>query len=177
MVRRFTAASNCSYDRYFRASAIANISLRVVKILEKVLTPVLVVAAALIDTAGHVLLQKRRLGGMHGGLWEFPGGKIDAGESPETALARELHEELGIAVDPSALLPLTFASDRALPPEPREPYVILLYTCRCWQGDPRCLDGEAIDWFAPVALAALAAQPGAMPPLDVPLAQALLGVI
>ena len=95
----------------------------------------------------------------------------------EMALVREICEELGIAIAAVSLVPLAFASDPAQPPAPREPYVVLLYTCRAWQGEPQCLDGEAIDWFSRDALARLCARPGAMPPLDLPLALALLNVI
>jgi 8-oxo-dGTP diphosphatase len=145
-----------------------------VNILEKYLTLIPVVALALISDSGHVLLQKRRFAGAHGGLWEFPGGKVKLQESPEMALIREIREELGIELDSKSLAPLTFASDPAQPPAPREPYVILLYTCRSWTGEPQCLDGEAITWFSREALAALSDQAGRMPPLDIPLAQTLL---
>ncbi len=131
-----------------------------------------VVAAALLRGDGRILLQRRRAGAMHGGLWEFPGGKVDAGESPESALIREIREELGVKLDLAAMAPLSFASDPAVPPAPREPFVILLYTCRRWQGEPHCLAGEEIAWFAACDLAGLS-----MPPLDVPLAQALLRAI
>lgn len=127
-----------------------------------------VVAAALIDDQGRVLMQRRRHGSAHGGLWEFPGGKIEPGESPESALLREIDEELAIALDPQSLAPLTFASDPALPSAPRAPHVILLYTCRRWHGEPEARAGEEIAWFAPEALADLA-----MPPLDYPLAEAV----
>lgn len=146
-------------------------------ILEKNLTLIPVVALALIDEYGSVLMQQRRIGGAHGGLWEFPGGKVKRSESPESALVREIREELGIEIDPASLAPLTFASDPAQPPAPREPYVILLYTCQKWLGEPQCLEGEAIGWFAADALAELAGQADKMPPLDVPLAHAVLKAI
>lgn len=140
--------------------------------MKKIPTFVPVVAVAMIRDDGQILLQQRRLGGAHGGLWEFPGGKIELGESAESALIREIREELGCELRGDALVPLTFASDRGLPPAPREPYVILLYTCRDWRGEPQCLDGEAIGWFAANALAGLP-----MPPLDRPLSEALLKAI
>jgi len=127
-----------------------------------------VVAVALVRADGLVLLQKRRAGSVHGGLWEFPGGKLEPGESPESAAIREIFEELGVVIAGGALAPLGFASDPALPPTPRAPHVILLYTCHEWDGEPACLDGEEIAWFAPDAFAGLA-----MPPLDVPLAATL----
>jgi 8-oxo-dGTP diphosphatase len=135
-------------------------------ILQKNPTMIPVVAAALVAADGRVLLQKRKSGAQHAGLWEFPGGKIEHGESPETALVREIEEELGVILAVDSLQALTFASDPALP------HVILLYMCRDWPGDPRCLDGEAIRWFHGSELAELA-----MPPLDYPLARALLTAI
>jgi 8-oxo-dGTP diphosphatase len=140
--------------------------------LQNLSTPVLVVAVALIDRAGRILLQRRRLGGEHGGLWEFPGGKVEPGESPQTALVREIDEELGLRIDSRDLAPLSFASDAEAPLLPRKAYVILLYTCRVWQGEAECREGEEIAWFAPEALDGLA-----MPPLDYPLAAALRLVI
>ena len=127
------------------------------------------VAAALVGGDGRILLQRRRLGGEHGGLWEFPGGKIDPGESPESAIVRELAEELAIGVDPGDLEPVDFATESAAPRLARKPYVVLLYRCRGWRGDPHCLAGEEIGWFRPAELAGLA-----MPPLDAPLARALI---
>ena len=131
--------------------------------MKKIPTIVPVVAAALIDPQGQVLMQLRRRGAEHGGLWEFPGGKVEPDESLEESLCREIREELAIELKPDALQPLSFAA------APGQPYVILLYTCRDWSGTPRCLDGEAIGWFAPAAVLDLP-----MPPLDVPLARALL---
>ena len=137
--------------------------------METMPTFVPVVAAALIDASGRVLMQRRRLESGHGGLWEFPGGKIERGESPESALLREIEEELAITLDPDTLEPLAFSSDPALPPAPRAPHVILLYTCRRWRGEPQARAGEAIAWFEPAAISALD-----MPPLDYPLARQLL---
>ena len=135
-------------------------------------TPVFVVAVALIDEDRRVLLQRRRLGSEHGGLWEFPGGKIEPGETPQAAALREIDEELAVVLDPAALVPLTFASDADSPPPPRRAVVILLYTCRSWQGEAECRDGEEIRWFAPSELTGLE-----MPPLDYPLAAAIKKVI
>lgn len=135
-------------------------------------TPVLVVAVALIDGEGRILLQRRRLGGEHGGLWEFPGGKIEPGETPQAAALREIEEELAVRLDPAALVPLTFASDTDSPLPPRKAYVILLYTCRSWLGEAECRDGEEICWYAMDELAGLE-----MPPLDYPLAAALKIII
>lgn len=114
----------------------------------------LVVAAALLDGAGKALLHQRPLNKHHGGLWEFPGGKVDEGESPEAALARELHEELGIAVDPACLEPLSFVTGPP-PPGASGAIVILLYICRHWTGEPRALEGEGIAWCERVACEAL----------------------
>lgn len=137
--------------------------------MPRIPTMIPVVAVALIARDGRILMQQRRADRAFGRLWEFPGGKIEPGESPESALVREIEEELGLTLAPQALLPLTFASDPVQPPAPRAPHVILLYTCRDWPGEPRCLDGESIAWIAPDDLMALP-----MPPLDVPLAKALL---
>lgn len=115
-----------------------------------------VVAGVLDDGAGRFLMQQRPAGKAHAGLWEFPGGKVEQGETPEAALARELAEELGIAVDPAALSPVTFASaplgDRHL--------VLLLYRCPAWAGVPRPIEAAALDWFTPARAAALPMPPG-----------------
>ena len=136
--------------------------------MKKIPTFIPVVAVALIRGDGKILLQQRRLGGAHGGLWEFPGGKIEEDESAESALVREIAEELGCTLAVEALRPLTFASDARQPQHRREPYVILLYTCRDWHGEPQCLEGEAIAWFDVAELASLS-----MPPLDRPLSEVL----
>ena len=116
--RWLMVVSHCSSNVFQLSPSIANISLRQVNELEKNLTLILVVAVALIDAEGRVLLQQRRRGGAHGGLWEFPGGKIKPAETPEMALVREIDEELGIRLDPACLKPLTFASAPAQPPMP-----------------------------------------------------------
>lgn len=134
--------------------------------LPRIPTIVPVVALALIDDAGRVLMQQRRIGKAHGGLWEFPGGKVEPGESLVGALIREIAEELGIELSQAALEPLSFAAS------PADPHVVLLYTCRDWEGEPQCLDGEAIGWFATDALPGLA-----KPPLDVPLARVVAELI
>jgi 8-oxo-dGTP diphosphatase len=136
--------------------------------LQKFSTPILVVAVALIGPDRRILLQRRRLNGEHGGLWEFPGGKVEAGESPQMAVLREIEEELGIRLDAGDLTPLTFAADPTPPGRSRRPIVILLYTCRSWDGEPECRDGEEIRWFDVDEFAGLE-----MPPLDYPLAEAV----
>lgn len=123
----------------------------------------LVVAAALTDTEGRVLVAQRPADKQHGGLWEFPGGKVEPGETPVDALVRELREELGIEVDPGTLTPVAFsesAGERHL--------VLLLYRCRTWRGEARALDAAAVRWMATDQLATLP-----MPPADFPLAEAL----
>ena len=126
--------------------------------------PILLVAAgALVRGDGYVLLQRRPDTKHHGGLWEFPGGKVEAGETPEAALIRELAEELGIAVVAPA--PLAFASGSA----GVRPLLLLLYVVRRWRDEPRPLDATALAWIAP---AELAARP--MSPADRPLVAALV---
>ncbi len=125
-----------------------------------------VVALALLDGEGRVLIQRRPADRAHGGLWEFPGGKVEAGEGPATALVREIAEELSITIAAANLAPLTFAASPAR--ESTRPLVLLLYTCRCWQGEPAPEPGAELAWVYPATLGALA-----MPPLDVPLAAAL----
>jgi 8-oxo-dGTP diphosphatase len=127
--------------------------------LEKIPT-LTVVAAALIDAAGRVLLQRRRPDRSMAGLWEFPGGKVEEGELPEAALVRELEEELGISVDAGALAPACFAS-AALG---ARHMILLLYICRTWRGEPKPLDASALKWLRPDEMAA-----AEMPPADQPL--------
>lgn len=124
-----------------------------------------VAAAALVDTSGRILVQRRPQGGSHAGQWEFPGGKIEAGETPEIALARELAEELGIAVDPSTFTPVAFSSLAA----GEKHLILMLFDCRRWSGAVQCLHAAALDWVMPSGLGALD-----MPDADKPLAQALV---
>ena len=128
----------------------------------------LVVAAALIDADGRVLLAQRPKGKRLEGLWEFPGGKIDANERPEDALIRELSEELGIAVQAACLAPLTFASytyaDFHL--------LMPLYICRKWEGFVQPLDGQTLKWVRPKRL-----RDYPMPPADEPLIPHLVDLL
>lgn len=121
---------------------------------------VLVAAVALIDADGRVLLAQRPEGKSMAGLWEFPGGKVEPGETPEAALIRELHEELGIETWSSCLAPLTFASHAY------ETFHLLmpLYACRRWQGTVTPREGQALKWVRPAAL-----RDYPMPPADLPL--------
>lgn len=106
------------------------------------MTIVLVSAVALIDADGRVLLAQRPAGKPMAGLWEFPGGKVESGETPEAALIRELREELGVDTWQSCLAPLTFASHAY------ESFHLLmpLFVCRRWQGNPVPREGQALKW-------------------------------
>jgi 8-oxo-dGTP diphosphatase len=121
---------------------------------------VLVAAAALVDDDGRVLIARRPEGKAMAGLWEFPGGKVQDGETPESALIRELSEELGIDTRASCLAPVAFASHTY------DDFHLLmpLYVCRVWQGTPRALEHDALKWVAPVRL-----RDYPMPEADVPL--------
>jgi 8-oxo-dGTP diphosphatase len=128
----------------------------------------IVVAAALADREGRVLLQRRPEGKAMAGLWEFPGGKMEEGERPEAALVRELAEELGISVDEIALEPAAFASaDNG-----GRRMLLLLYLCRAWRGEPAALHASELAWVAP---ADMARRP--MPPADMPLVERLIGLV
>jgi 8-oxo-dGTP diphosphatase len=120
----------------------------------------LVVAAALVDADGRVLIAQRPKGKALEGLWEFPGGKIERGERPEDALIRELREELGVTVKAACLAPLTFASHAY------EDFHLMmpLYVCRRWEGLVQPLEGQALKWVRAKAL-----RDWPMPPADAPL--------
>ncbi len=122
--------------------------------MQKIPTWILVVAVALLDQNGRILLQQRPEGKHHGGLWEFPGGKVESGEIPQVALVREIAEELGIALDPAALLPFAFAEEGGNPA-----IVLNLYTCRSHKGEPVGHEGQAWGWFDPAEAAQLALAP------------------
>ena len=128
----------------------------------------LVVACALIDRDGRVLIAQRPDGKGMAGLWEFPGGKIETGERPEQTLIRELHEELGIHVKEACLAPLTFTS------YPYEDFHLLmpLYVCRRWDGLVEAREHKALKWIRPQAL-----RDYPMPPADEPLIPALLELL
>ena len=121
---------------------------------------VLVVAVALVDVDGRVLIAQRPEGKAMAGLWEFPGGKVEDGEAPETALIRELREEIGIDVTENCLAPFTFASHAY------EKFHLLmpLYVCRVWDGEVTAREGQALKWVRPRDL-----RNYPMPPADVPL--------
>jgi 8-oxo-dGTP diphosphatase len=121
---------------------------------------VLVSAVALIDADGRVLLAQRPEGKSMAGLWEFPGGKVEAGETPEAALIRELKEELGIDTWQSCLAPLTFASHAY-----SDFHLLMpLFACRKWQGTATPREGQTLAWVRPAAL-----RDYPMPPADLPL--------
>jgi 8-oxo-dGTP diphosphatase len=128
----------------------------------------LVAAVALIDADGRVLIAERPEGKQLAGLWEFPGGKIEAGERPEETLIRELHEELGIDVEEPCLAPLTFASHAY------ESFHLLmpLYVCRRWSGFVQPREGQRLKWVRPRDLRGYP-----MPPADEPLIPALIELV
>ena len=129
---------------------------------------VLVAACALIDADGRVLLAERPAGKPMAGLWEFPGGKVEAGERPETTLIRELKEELGIEVQEPCLAPLTFASHAY------EDFHLLmpLYVCRRWEGTATAKEGQRLTWVRPNRL-----RDYKMPPADEPLIAHLMTLL
>ncbi len=121
---------------------------------------VTVVAVALVDVDGRILISQRPRGKPMAGLWEFPGGKIEIGESPEKALIREIKEELNIDVSDKCLAPFTFASHKY------EKFHLLmpLYVCRVWEGNVEAMEKQALKWVRPKNLAEYP-----MPPADRPL--------
>jgi 8-oxo-dGTP diphosphatase len=121
---------------------------------------VLVAACALIDADGRVLIAQRPEGKTMAGLWEFPGGKVEAGEQPEQSLIRELREELGITVKPECLAPLTFASHSY----PDFHLLMPLYVCRRWEGFVLAREKQRLKWVRPDEL-----RDYPMPPADEPL--------
>ena len=128
----------------------------------------LVVACALVDPDGRVLIARRPEGKSMAGLWEFPGGKVQPGETPEEALIRELEEELSIDVPAACLAPLTFTSHAY------EAFHLLmpLYVCRKWSGTVRATEGQELKWVKPARL-----RDYPMPPADLPLIGHLMDLI
>ena len=130
----------------------------------------LVSAAALVDHDGRVLLAKRPENKTMGGLWEFPGGKVEKGETPEAALIRELDEELEINTSASCLAPLSFTSHSyaATSSNPEFHLLMMLYVCRRWQGRPNAAEGGELKWVRPQQL-----RNYPMPDADIPLVAAI----
>nr|WP_320140780.1 8-oxo-dGTP diphosphatase MutT [uncultured Cohaesibacter sp.] len=128
----------------------------------------LVVAVALVDEDNRILIAQRPEGKNLAGLWEFPGGKLEAGERPEVALIRELEEELGIKTKEACLAPLTFASHAY------DDFHLLmpLYICRRWEGLPQSREGQALKWVRAGAL-----RDYSMPPADLPLIAPLVDLL
>ena len=129
---------------------------------------VLVAACALVDPDGRVLVTRRPPGKDMAGLWEFPGGKVEPGETPEATLVRELREELGIDTRSACLAPLTFASHAY------DSFHLLmpLYVCRTWEGIVQPLEGQGLKWLRPRDLRGLE-----MPPADAPLIAPLIDLL
>ncbi len=128
---------------------------------------VYVSAVALFDADGRVLLTQRPEGKAMAGMWEFPGGKLEAGEAPEDTIRREIKEELAIDLCESCIAPLTFVSHAY----DTFHLVMFLYVCRRWEGVPQGLEGQKMMWKRPLEMEGLA-----MPPADVPLVRALMSL-
>ena len=128
----------------------------------------LVAAVVLVDADRRVLIAQRPEGKEMAGLWEFPGGKVEAGEQPEETLIRELHEELGITVQEACLAPLTFASHAY----ERFHLLMPLYICRRWDGLVQAREGQALKWVRPRQL-----RDYPMPPADEPLIPAIIDIL
>jgi 8-oxo-dGTP diphosphatase len=129
---------------------------------------VLVAACALVDADGRVLIAQRPAGKPMTGLWEFPGGKVEDGETPEQSLIRELQEELGIIVNEACLAPLTFASHAY----PDFNLLMPLFVCRRWDGKVTAIEGQKLAWVKPNRL-----REYQMPPADVPLISHLMALL
>jgi 8-oxo-dGTP diphosphatase len=128
----------------------------------------LVVACALVDTDRRVLIAQRPEGKHMAGMWEFPGGKVEGGETPEAALIRELREELAVETKEACLAPLSFASHSY-----EHMHLLMpLYVCRRWQGTPDAREHQALKWVRPQAL-----RDYPMPPADEPLIAALCDLL
>lgn len=139
--------------------------------MESFSTVRIVVATALLSPEGKVLMQQRPAGKQHGGLWEFPGGKVEQGETLESAVVREIDEELGVMVDPAMLFPVSFATEPPLPGH--RPILLALFGLRDWAGEALALEpGTSVRWVTASELAGLP-----MPPLDVPLARAVIPLL
>ncbi|MGF7171120.1 8-oxo-dGTP diphosphatase [Sphingobium xanthum] len=131
-------------------------------------TPLVVVAAALIDAQSRIFVQQRPADKSMGGLWEFPGGKVEAGEAPEDALIRELREELCIETETACLAPATFATGHI----GDRPLLLLLYVCRKWRGQVQLTEAPEGRWLRSHELFSLE-----MPPADLPLVAMLDALI
>jgi 8-oxo-dGTP diphosphatase len=143
--------------------------------MEELQIMMIVVALAIVSPDGQVLVQQRSPDKAHGGLWEFPGGKLEAGETPESALIREIVEELGVSIESSDIAPLSFATNTAAKSggQTSKSVLLLLYTTTCWRGTPVALEpGTHLNWVSAQELLRLP-----MPPLDIPLAQALIPML
>ena len=139
-------------------------------IIEARSTMLLVSAVALVDADGRVLLTQRPAGKSMAGLWEFPGGKIESGETPEAALIRELWEELNIDTSLSCLAPLSFVSHNYSAADDRDAFhlLMMLFVCRRWQGRPQPMEGGTLKWVRPQKL-----REYPMPAADMPLISVL----
>lgn len=136
--------------------------------MEKNPTLLFVAAVALINKSQKILMQTRPLGKDMAGLWEFPGGKVEAGETPEAALVRELKEELNIDISERNLIQTCFASE----PLEQKHLILLLYTASEWDGEMIAKEGQTLDWFDGDALSSLE-----MPPADIPLVATLQKIL